>query len=69
MLEVLHPGIYSSVQDMGRKGVGSFGLPCAGAMDAFSAKLANLLLQNEENDAVLEITFGGCRLRFTSTDE
>jgi biotin-dependent carboxylase-like uncharacterized protein len=66
MLEVLHPGIYACVQDMGRKGVGSLGLPSAGVMDAYSAKLANLLLQNDENDAVLEITFGGCLLRFTT---
>jgi biotin-dependent carboxylase-like uncharacterized protein len=64
MLEVLQPGIYTTVQDMGRKGVGRFGIPTSGAMDSYSAKLANLLLQNEENDAVLEITFGGCRLRF-----
>lgn len=64
MLEVLHPGFYVSVQDLGRKGVGSLGVPCSGAMDAYSAKLANLILHNDENDAVLEITFGGCKLLF-----
>ena len=67
MLEVLHPGFYASVQDLGRKGVGSLGVPCAGVMDAYSAKLANLLLQNDENDAVLEITFGGCKLLFKAS--
>jgi len=64
MLEVLHPGIYASVQDLGRKGLGSLGVPVSGVMDAYSAKLANLLLQNNEKDAVLEITYGGCRLLF-----
>ncbi|MCG8328791.1 MAG: biotin-dependent carboxyltransferase family protein [Chitinophagales bacterium] len=64
MLEVLHPGFYTSVQDLGRKRAGSLGVPCSGAMDAYSAKLANLILHNNENDAVLEITFGGCKLLF-----
>ena len=64
MLEVLHPGFYVSVQDLGRKGVGSLGVPCSGAIDSYSAKLANLILHNDENDAVLEITFGGCKLLF-----
>lgn len=64
MLEVLHAGLYASVQDLGRTGLGSLGVPLAGVMDTYSAKLANLLLQNEEGAAMMEITFGGCKLRF-----
>lgn len=64
MIRVLSPGIYTTIQDLGRSGVGSYGVPSSGAMDQFAAQLGNYLLQNESTAAVLEITFGGCKLAF-----
>lgn len=64
MIKVLKPGFYTSVQDKGRVGFASIGVPVSGVMDAFSADLANNILNNALEDAVLEITFGGCQLEF-----
>jgi len=66
MVKVISSGFYLSIQDLGRIGYGSIGVPNSGAMDIYSAKLANSLLNNHKNDAVLEITFGGCKLQFES---
>lgn len=66
MIKVLHPGIYSSIQDLGRFGHAKMGVPSSGAMDQLSSVLGNTLLANQKNDAVIEITFGMARLEFTS---
>lgn len=65
MVKILS-GSLVSVQDLGRFAYRSIGVPLSGVMDTYSAKLANLLLNNQENDAVLEITFGACKLQFES---
>ncbi|GAB4507741.1 MAG: biotin-dependent carboxyltransferase family protein [Allomuricauda sp.] len=64
MLKVLKPGLYLTIQDLGRFGHRDIGVPIAGAMDVESVKKANLLLENDENDAVLEITMTGPTLQF-----
>lgn len=64
MLKVLKAGFYSSVQDKGRIGFASIGVPVSGAMDSFSSDLANSILGNSINDAVLEITLGACQFQF-----
>lgn len=64
MLKVLKSGIYASIQDLGRFGYRDSGVSVAGAMDSYSTKLANLLLGNQENDAVLEVTLGGASFQF-----
>jgi len=64
MITVLQPGLYTTIQDAGRTGYQRFGVPVAGAMDPFSAKLANVLLGNEQGAAVLEFTALGPTLRF-----
>ena len=56
----------STVQDLGRYGYQSQGFSVAGVMDVRSFKIANLLLDNPENEAVLEITLIGPTLEFTS---
>ena len=57
-------GFYTSIQDLGRLNVAQYGVPRSGAMDGFSAKKANLLLNNPINAAVLEITMTGPALEF-----
>jgi biotin-dependent carboxylase-like uncharacterized protein len=47
------------VQDLGRWGHQSRGLTVSGPMDQFSLRLGNVMLGNDENDAVLELTIGG----------
>jgi biotin-dependent carboxylase-like uncharacterized protein len=69
VLEVLAPGAGASIQDLGRSGWKRFGIPSGGAMDADSARKANLLVGNEEGAAVLELLFTGARLRILSAAE
>ena len=64
MIEVLEPGISTTVQDLGRFGHYHIGMPPSGAMDLFSHKVANHLVGNDENEATLEITYQGPDLKF-----
>jgi biotin-dependent carboxylase-like uncharacterized protein len=61
--KVLEPGILTTIQDGGRFGFSQFGVPPSGALDAFSFKVANLLVNNHGNEACLEITLAGLKLR------
>jgi biotin-dependent carboxylase-like uncharacterized protein len=63
-IEVLHPGLMTTVQDRGRYGLYNLGFPPSGAMDDFSFRVGNLLVGNDENAAALEATYLGPRLRF-----
>ena len=65
MINVLHQGFFSSIQDLGRIGYQHLGVPMSGAMDRYSAKMANAILGNEDNCAVMEITMLGPKLEFT----
>lgn len=62
-LEVIEPGPLLTIQDLGRPGWAHAGVPVAGAADLGSARRANRLAGNRADRAVLESTFGGCRLR------
>ncbi|GAA3127589.1 biotin-dependent carboxyltransferase family protein [Streptosporangium carneum] len=66
MIEVIAPGPYATVQDLGRPGYGHLGVPHSGAADAPSLRLANRLVGNPEDAAGVELTFGGARLRFVA---
>jgi len=62
-LEVLEPGLLTTVQDAGRRGYERFGVPVAGAMDRFALRAANQLVGNPPESAGLEITLNGPVLR------
>lgn len=64
MVKVLASGFYTSIQDLGRFNFLEYGVPYSGVMDAKAAVLANLLVGNNENAAVLEITMTGPKLQF-----
>ena len=64
MIKVLKEGIFTTIQDIGRFGYKNIGVPVSGSMDQTSAKLANLLLGNDESSAVLEMTLVGPTLEF-----
>lgn len=64
-IEVLHPGIATTIQDLGRPGYFHLGIPMGGAMDRLSLRAANLLVGNDEGAAGLEAVFMGPQLAFT----
>ncbi|MCY1514768.1 KipI antagonist [compost metagenome] len=63
-IDVLKPGLATSVQDAGRPGYYHLGIPLSGALDQQSLVLANLLVGNDEGAAVIESTLLGPELQF-----
>lgn len=63
MIEVVATGPLTTVQDSGRPGYAAVGVSASGAADRASAALANRLVGNGPDAAVLEVTFGGLQLR------
>lgn len=63
-IDVVRPGLLTTVQDLGRWGFQSQGIPVAGPMDPFSHRFANALLGNPREAATLEITLIGPELEF-----
>ena len=64
-IQVLQPGLLTTVQDQGRFGHQRIGMSPAGAMDLHAMRLANLLVDNDRDEAVLEMTMLGPKLQFT----
>ncbi|QHE53624.1 biotin-dependent carboxyltransferase family protein [Pontibacillus sp. HMF3514] len=62
IFSVKKAGVYTSFQDKGRYGFQSKGVPVSGAMDRYASVIANHLVQNDEGEACLEVTFGGTEL-------
>jgi antagonist of KipI len=63
-IHVVKAGAQTTVQDRGRFGFGRLGVGNAGALDPYSAQIANLLVGNRPDAALLEITLVGPTLRF-----
>ena len=66
MIEVVQPGLLTTVQDLGRWGYQGYGVPVCGVLDPVSLRIANILVGNHESLAGLEMTGVGPTLRFTS---
>jgi biotin-dependent carboxylase-like uncharacterized protein len=64
MIVVQKPGLLASVQDLGRHGHRQLGICPGGALDVQALTLANRLVGNADGAAGLELTMGGCELRF-----
>ncbi|MBT2492194.1 biotin-dependent carboxyltransferase family protein [Streptomyces sp. ISL-96] len=60
---VVRAGALTSVQDQGRSGHAHLGVPRSGALDRPASELANRLVGNHAEAAVLETTLNGCALR------
>jgi biotin-dependent carboxylase-like uncharacterized protein len=59
-LLVKKPGLFSTIQDKGRMFYQEYGISQSGALDDYSFKISNMLVGNEPDEAVLELTlFGG----------
>ena len=63
-LRVITAGMQTTVQDRGRWGFQSRGVPVAGPMDPYSQRLANALVGNDADAATLEVTLVGPELEF-----
>ncbi|QIA27239.1 biotin-dependent carboxyltransferase family protein [Thermaerobacter sp. PB12/4term] len=64
MMEILNPGLYTTIQDLGRPGLQHLGVPVQGAADVAALILGNRLVGNEPGAAALEITLLGPSIRF-----
>ncbi len=65
-IRIIDPGPFTTVQDLGRIGYQNLGVSVSGAMDQRSLIIANILLDNDDNEAVLEATLKGPTLEFTA---
>jgi biotin-dependent carboxylase-like uncharacterized protein len=67
MIEVIHPGMRSSLQDGGRFGFRDQGVPVSGAMDHHALHLGNHLLGNPKGTAAIEMMLQGPELNFSKS--
>ncbi len=58
-LVVETPGLFTTVQDLGREGFAPLGVSPSGAADAISLRIGNRLVGNPEGAAALEMTLVG----------
>lgn len=65
---IVNGGFMTTIQDMGRFGYQETGMAVSGVMDTRSASLANILVGNDENEAVIEVTMMGPTVEFTETN-
>lgn len=63
-ITVIRPGLFTTIQDLGRWGHQSLGVPVGGALDLVSHCAANAAVGNEAGAATLEATLSGPELRF-----
>ena len=63
-IRVKNPGMFSSIQDLGRYGYAHLGISVVGAADRLSLRIANLLVGNPDNAPALEMTLLGATLEF-----
>src|SRR5262245_33204333 len=56
-LRIIKAGVLDTIQDRGRYGFQYLGINPTGAMDKFSAAVANTLVGNNANEAVIEMHF------------
>ena len=64
MIEIIRRGIYTSIQDAGRFNYQNIGVPISGPMDQQAFGIANQILNNAYNTAVLECSFMGPKIKF-----
>lgn len=64
-IQLIKPGLLSTVQDMGRPHFREQAVPVSGAMDALSARMANMALGNDTEAAVIEFTYAGAVFKTT----
>ena len=65
-VEVINGGMLSTIQDSGRYGYQEIGINVSGFADDYNARLANLLVGNDKDNAVIEMAFLGSSFKFNA---
>ena len=65
-LEILRPGINTTIQDEGRNNLYHIGISVSGAIDQRNYKLANSLVGNQLSEAVIEFAYQGPLLKLNN---
>ncbi|MDN7144772.1 biotin-dependent carboxyltransferase family protein [Liquorilactobacillus mali] len=63
-IEIINSGLAATIQDLGRTGHQAKGIPVSGAIDQYSHRLANVLVNNSEKSATLEFSILGPTIEF-----
>lgn len=63
-MKIIKPGMYTTIQDIGRYNYQKSGMSVSGAMDQFSLRVANILVGNIDSEACLETTLFGLKIKF-----
>jgi len=66
-IKIIRPGIFTTIQDLGRYCYRAVGIGPGGAMDSFAATVANYLVENDKNYPVIEMHFPAAEMIFEST--
>ena len=64
MITFRKKGMMTTIQDLGRIGYQRYGMPVCGAMDHYAMELANILVGNPRDEAVVEATVMGPTIVF-----
>ncbi|HML18320.1 MAG TPA: biotin-dependent carboxyltransferase family protein [Bryobacteraceae bacterium] len=64
VIQVQSPGMFTTVQDLGRYGYGPLGVSPSGAADSLALRIGNLIVGNRESAAALEMTLMGGTFAF-----
>jgi len=63
-IQIINPGLQTTIQDLGRNGYSHYGISSSGAADDLSFRLGNLIIGNKENLAAIEMTLIGGDFKF-----
>lgn len=66
-ITIIKAGLFTTVQDGGRKGFQHLGINPNGAMDALAMQIANVLIQNKADEAAIEFFYPAPVIRFNSS--
>jgi biotin-dependent carboxylase-like uncharacterized protein len=64
MIKVIQTGLFTTIQDGGRHGYRNIGIPSSGFMDQENAWAANIIVDNDREESLFEITLTGPTLIF-----
>lgn len=63
-IKIFKAGMLTLIQDKGRIGYQQYGVPVSGVMDSIAQRVANILVGNQEDEAIIEATLIGPGIEF-----